>query len=252
MTKTKVTIKTVAEDAGVSVAAVSKVIRNAYGVSDGLREKVQRSIDKLNYRPSTAARAMRGKTYSIGILIFGIDNPFILEMLDGVLEHLSGVNYKHFISTGKGKLSLEVELVDTMIDSRVDGLIMISPRLTPDELAAYGRKTPLVVIGHHEADSRVFDTINSDDFLGAALATESLIQAGHKNIHMIAAEGASSAWDVCKFRQSGYLYAMEQHGLEEKIHIEQISERSEQLLSRQCYPVRQQPDYILRSFLYEY
>ena len=65
----KVTIRNVAEDAGVSVAAVSKVLRNAYGVSDGLRRNVLQSIDKLGYRPSTAARGMRGRTFSIGILV---------------------------------------------------------------------------------------------------------------------------------------------------------------------------------------
>ena len=65
--KGRITIRTVAADAGVSVAAVSKVLRNAYGVSDALRLKVETSIGKLGYRPSVAARGMRGQTYTIGV-----------------------------------------------------------------------------------------------------------------------------------------------------------------------------------------
>ena len=59
----KVTIRTVARDAGVSVAAVSKVLRSAYGVSPGLRERVMASIEKLGYRPNKAARGCAGRTH---------------------------------------------------------------------------------------------------------------------------------------------------------------------------------------------
>ena len=62
-----VTIDDVARAAGVSRAAVSKVIRNAYGVSDAMRVKVQAAITELDYRPSVAARAMRGTSYTLGV-----------------------------------------------------------------------------------------------------------------------------------------------------------------------------------------
>src|SRR6516225_10343240 len=65
----RITIRTVAADAGVSVAAVSKVLRNAYGVSDDLRKRVNRSIETLGYRPSRAARGLRGQTFTIGVLV---------------------------------------------------------------------------------------------------------------------------------------------------------------------------------------
>ena len=68
-TRDRVTIRDVAHDAGVSVAAVSKVLRNAYGVSEVLRTKVEISIEKLNYRPSVAARAMRGRTQTVGVQV---------------------------------------------------------------------------------------------------------------------------------------------------------------------------------------
>ena len=58
----RVTIRTVAEDAGVSVAAVSKVLREAYGVSDALRSRVQASMRKLSSRPRAEARGTPGRT----------------------------------------------------------------------------------------------------------------------------------------------------------------------------------------------
>ena len=80
----RVTIKTVAEDAGVSVAAVSKVLRDAYGVSEALRAKVQASMEKLGYRPHAAARGMRGQTYTLGMILPDIHNPFFTDIVAGV------------------------------------------------------------------------------------------------------------------------------------------------------------------------
>ena len=90
----RVTIKTVAADAGVSVAAVSKVLRDAYGVSDALRARVQASMEKLNYRPHAAARAMRGRTYTLGVLLPDMRNPFFADILAGLNEALDRTQYQ--------------------------------------------------------------------------------------------------------------------------------------------------------------
>ena len=78
--RTSVTIEDVAAHAGVSRAAVSKVIRDAYGVSDAMRAKVEASIAELGYRPRVSARAMRGATYTLGIEIPTIRNPFFSKI----------------------------------------------------------------------------------------------------------------------------------------------------------------------------
>ena len=70
------TIEDVAREAGVSRAAVSKVIRDAYGVSGSMRERVNAAIERLGYRPRVSARAMRGSTFTLGIEIPEFDNPF--------------------------------------------------------------------------------------------------------------------------------------------------------------------------------
>src|SRR6478752_8205216 len=94
-TKTgRVTIKTVAADAGVSVAAVSKVLRDAYGVSDSLRARVQASMEKLGYRPHAAARGMRGQTYTLGVILPDIHNPFFSDIVAGINTALERTQYQ--------------------------------------------------------------------------------------------------------------------------------------------------------------
>ena len=109
ITKTgRITIKTVAADAGVSVAAVSKVLRDAYGVSDALRARVQASMEKLNYRPHAGARAMRGRTYTLGILLPDMRNPFFADILAGVNEALDRTQYQTMIGVSRSAETIEM------------------------------------------------------------------------------------------------------------------------------------------------
>ena len=216
----RVTIRTVAADAGVSVAAVSKVLRNAYGVSDLLRDKVTKSIGRLGYRPSVAARGMRGQTYTIGILLIEIANPFIPEIIDGVNAVLQPSNYKALMGMGHSATAIEASLIESMIDNRMDGLILIAPRMAGETLAHFARQIPVVAIGHHEASATDFDTVNSDERRGVAIVVEALRQRGHSDIAMLSMEDpAATAANVVYQRELGYMAAMQQTGLGDKARI---------------------------------
>ena len=205
----KPTIKTVAADAGVSVAAVSKVLRNAYGVSESLRKNVLESIDRLGYRPSTAARGMRGKTYTVGILLGDMTNPFLPAVVDGVHAVMEPSNFKAMIGVGRGRRQIESSLIESMIDNRMDGLILVAPRLAGDLLAEFAQKIPLVVIGHHEPSATTFDTINCDDDLGGRLATEALLAQGYETIEMLSLmDKEGGKFDVYQSREQGFAQVM--------------------------------------------
>ena len=219
----RVTIRTVAADSGVSVAAVSKVLRNAYGVSDALRLKVEASIQKLGYRPSVAARGMRGQTYTIGVLLVEISNPFLPSVIDGINGVLEPSNYKALLGVGRSKASLESSLIESMIDNRMDGLILVAPRMSGPTLEAFARQIPVVAVAHHEP-SRAFDTINTDDRLGGRLATAALITAGHRDIAMVSYEAdRDHATNVSYEREIGYGQAMAAAGLAENARILRFS-----------------------------
>lgn len=216
----KVTIRTVAEDAGVSVTAVSNVLRDAYGVSEAMREKVLLSIAKLGYRPSTAARAMRGRTYTVGVLALDIANPFVNEVVGGIQQAIEAASFKLMIGVGRGQSRLESSLIETMIDTRMDGLLLIAPHLQPETLDRFSRQIPMVLIGHHEFEASSFDTANCDDEEGARMAVRALHNAGHRNIRMISLPHRElSEADVSVRREAGYKMEMRDLGLADKISV---------------------------------
>jgi LacI family transcriptional regulator len=239
----RVTIRTVAADAGVSVAAVSKVLRNAYGVSDTLRQNVMTSIDRLGYRPSVAARGMRGQTYTIGILLVEIANPYLPEIIDGVNDVLGPSNYQAMVGIGRSNMPLEASLIESMIDYHMDGLILVSPQMAGASLSKFARQIPIVALAHHEPTSVDFDTVNADDQSGARLATNALLLRGYADTTMISLGGSGvEETNVARQREIGYLAAMAQAGLERHariIHLPSAPHDSEGLIrALLCEPQR--------------
>lgn len=210
----RVTIRTVAAHAGVSVAAVSKVLRNAYGVSDALRRRVEESIELLDYRPSRAARGLRGRTYTIGLLLVDISNPFLPEVIAGVNGVLAPSNYRAMIGVGEAKTQLETSLIESMIDYKMDGLVLVAPRLPSEVISRFARQIPIVAVGYHDPAAADFDTVNCDDQRGAALAVEALLERGYREIGMLslgAREGHKVS--VVHQREKGFRQAMAAAGL---------------------------------------
>ena len=82
-------------------------------------------------------------------------------------------------------MPLEASLIELMIDFNMDGLILIAPQMGSDLLAKYARQIPMVVVGHHEVTAATFDTINSDDQEGAAIAVKAFLELGLKDIGML-------------------------------------------------------------------
>ena len=216
----RVTIRHVAEDAGVSVAAVSKVLRSAYGVSDQLRLKVEASIEKLNYRPSFAARGMRGKTYTIGILVIELTNPFLPGVIESANQRLSEGGYKSLVGVGRSVTQLEASMIEAMIDNRMDGILLIAPRTSGKLLEKFARQIPIVAVAHHEKNALTFDTVNSDDRTGGRLAVQALLSRGCSDIVMVGYDmSTSEASEVAIQREAGYMDAMKAAGFEAKARI---------------------------------
>ena len=223
----RITIRHVAEHAGVSVAAVSKVLRNAYGVSEALRKKVEHSIDLLKYRPSTAARAMRGRTYTVGILVRELTNPFVPVLLEGIDAGLEKANYKAMVGVGRAAMKIETSMIESMIDTRMDGLILIAPQISGAVIAEYAQQIPIVVIAHHEPQAQLYDTVNSDDFRGAEMAVEALKAAGHDDIAMLSYNGSQNLASVVSVpREAGYRSAMQRLDLHDRTRILRLSHQA--------------------------
>jgi hypothetical protein len=160
----RVTIADVAARASVSPAAVSKVLRNAYGVSPDMRARVRQAMTDLKYRPHAAARGMRGQTYTIGVMLPEIRNPFFPDIIDGVTEQLGGTDYQVLIGAGGGDPDSNARVTDAMIDRRMDGLILVGPLIRQRQLEDTARTVPTVVIGRH-GKSASYDAVVDDDIM---------------------------------------------------------------------------------------
>ena len=212
----RATIKDVAERAGVSRAAVSKVLRNAYGLSDGMRIKVEAAMEALSYRPQTAARGLRGSTYTLGVVMPNISNPFYPDILDGIVHALDGTQYQPLLGVRLSDERSEASLVDTMMDRKLDGFIMIAPLFTHAYLSNLAKIVPTVIIGRHDREGG-FDTVNNDDELGAQMVVDHFVSLGHRRIAHVGMEKLFEASDTNppNIRLNGYLSAMRRHGLEQ-------------------------------------
>ncbi|ALN75555.1 MULTISPECIES: LacI family DNA-binding transcriptional regulator [unclassified Aureimonas] len=216
----RATIRTVASDAGVSVSAVSKVLRNAYGVSDGLKERVNASIQRLGYRPNASARGMRGRSYTLGVVLSDIRNPFFSEIMIGIGTVLAETPYQPLLGVSNSAVGTERTLVEAMVDRQMDGLIFLAPRMPLALLDEAAQRIPTVVIGHHRPEAEHYDTINNDDALGAEMVVDRLAEAGLRRIaHVSLALTPDESFAVTAHREIGYRRAMQRRGLDRWIEV---------------------------------
>jgi LacI family transcriptional regulator len=214
ISRSRVTIQDVADAAGVSRAAVSKVIRDAYGVSPAMRSRVLETIERLEYRPSVSARGMRGATLTLGIEIPEIANQFFAKVLSGITSSLSETPYQLIIAPTEKSSREGYRAIEALADRQVDGIIAVSPLVDPTWLERFAATMPLVMLGRHD-DSTNYDTVVGDDALGTSLAMRHLIDLGHSDIvHLapsdaVTREGTGTPHSI---RLSGYLEAMNRAG----------------------------------------
>ncbi len=241
----RVTITDVASHAQVSTTAVSKVIRNAYGVSPAMKDRVQAAIEELGYRPHAAARGMRGRTFTIGVLLPDLRSPFFAEILDGLTEQLGDTEYQAIMIQGGTTHKSERRAIDALADRQVDGILIVAPIAAKTRLEELARDIPTVVLARHER-SAVYDTVFADDDAGAQLAVEHLIDLGHRRIAHIAHQDNARARPadlLHVIRAETYKRVMRDHGCGDEIAIATTSysaegglEGARELLSRSPRP----------------
>jgi len=237
-TKRSTTIEDVARVAGVSRAAVSKVIRDAYGVSPEMRARVESAIEELSYRPRASARAMRGSSYTIGVEIPQMDNQFFPKIINGAAAALAGTQYQLIIAPAGPHHDQGPAAIEVLADRQVDGIVAISSGVAPEWLENLGRSVPLVMIGRHH-ESVNYDTLVGDDLLGAELAVRHLFDLGHRRIvHLTLAEngpdtqpGTPHGMRVLAYRQTMHDLGLEPEIIWAAMSPDVVLDRIQRLLS---------------------
>lgn len=183
----KITIKTVAERANVSVATVSHVLNNTRPVSTKTRERVEQVIRELGYKPNMTARNFKaGKNNAIGIIVPDIANYFFASIIEEVEAIVGKQGYTILIANTKETQSKELQHIQMLSSSLVDGLIIASTFDDYDSISnQFSDDFPVVFIDRiPKKCSR--DCITISDETAMRSATESLISSGHRRIGYIA------------------------------------------------------------------
>ena len=198
------TIRDVARLAGVSKSLVSTVIRGDAGVSDKSREAVLRAVAQLGYRPNAMARGLvQRRTKIVGVMVNDLSNPFFADVVSGIQQRARELGYKVLFSTGDRQQELEEGAIESLLELRVDGLVLAGPRVDDRTITTVGRSVPLVVL-HRPTGFPSSDSITNDDPAGAEMAVDYCASLGHTRIAHI--DGGSGAGAVG--RRVGYERAM--------------------------------------------
>lgn len=203
------TILDIAARAGVSKSLVSLVLRDSPSVSEAKRQAVLAAAAELGYRPNAVARSLvRRRTNMLGVMLSDFHNTFFADVLDGIESRAGEDGYRALVNTGHRTATGEADAIDALLELRTDGLILAAPVLEAKRILEAARTVPTVLVSRALSGAAV-DSVTSDDAAGAALAVDHLVELGHRDIaHVDGGNGAGADG-----RRSGYLQAMERHGL---------------------------------------
>lgn len=206
------TIKDVAKEAGVSIATVSRVVNKSPKASKSAVESVTKAMKKLGYRPNEAARSLVSqKTNTIGVVVGDVSDPFF-GLLIKTVDKIAYQNGKHtLIGNGYHTPEHERDAIELLIKNRCDALIVHSKGLKDEELIHYAKEVKGMVLINRFIEEIADRCISLDNFEGAYLATEHLIQNGHKKIACLSSNHNIEDADA---RKLGYLAALKKNGIE--------------------------------------
>ena len=201
-----ITIDDVARAASVSRQTVSRVLNGKGEISQATRERVQRVIAELGYRPNLLARSLITRTtHTIGLVVPDISQPFFPEIARGIKEHAHAAGYQMLLAYTAEQPMQEVESLHQLREQRVDGVIVANSRLDPDTLAEVLEGLGPVVLTNRSLPGPFGSVIWSGYESGARRLTEHLLERGHTRIGYLDAEPATTAGAE---RFYGYLQAL--------------------------------------------
>ncbi|MER1999801.1 MAG: LacI family DNA-binding transcriptional regulator, partial [Lysinibacillus sp.] len=126
-----VTIYDVAREANVSMATVSRVVNGNQNVKPATRKKVLEVIERLEYRPNAVARGLASKkTTTIGVIIPDISNNLYAELVRGIEDIATMYQYNIILANSDQNEEKELTLLDTMLGKQVDGIVMMTDKVT--------------------------------------------------------------------------------------------------------------------------
>jgi len=206
----KLTINDVAREAKVSKGTVSRILNNSRLVKTETRNRVLNIIEKLNYEPNYLAQSLSTKrTYTLGLVLEDISNPFFSAIAKGVDDVARKNNFGVLLYSTNYDEIIEKQYILSSFKRRIDGIIItpVKPESKNVKLIS-SKNVPFILINcwsHKDGISYIV----SDNFKGAYIAVDYLVKLGHKRIAYIGGPNIQG----CNERFRGYKKAIEDGGI---------------------------------------
>ena len=214
--KHRTSLKDLAKELGVSIATVSRALRNSPEIGAEMQEKVKALAKKLNYRPNPFAQSLRKEAPRvIGVVVPNLVTHYYAAVLDGIEDEARESGYSVICANTHEDSEREVQAIDNFISLHVEGIIACLAQSTTDykhfeEISQMS--IPLVFFGRTCLSDK-FSCVTANGDVAAQEATQHLIDTGSRRIAFI---GGPNHLDMVRRRKHGYLEALR----ENKIPIE--------------------------------
>jgi LacI family transcriptional regulator len=180
-------------------------------VKEETRQRVLEAAQRLGYVANASARSLAGgRSNIIGLLVPGLDNGYIGEVARGVDEALSVANYDLMLYTTHRQHGKETTYVRSIINSLTDGLILVVPLVTDYLKELQAQRFPYVLVDQHDPSDQS-NVVDATNWQGAYIATEYLINLGHRRIGLIAGTPQIAS---AQERLAGYKAALADHQID--------------------------------------
>ena len=181
----KYSIEEIASICNVSKATVSRVINHkTKGVGEETRERVQKVIEELNYRPNILARGVAtARSSTVGVIVPDVSNFFYPKVIRGIIDYMDSVGYSVILGNSDYNPEKEAEQLLRMMDNRVDGIILcsgVSNSVFLEDFKKY--KVPLGLLGRSFDSSLSVVSITGNNESGGFMSTNYLLSGGKKKV----------------------------------------------------------------------
>lgn len=199
-----ITVYDIADEAGVSVSTVSRVLNNSAPVKEKTRARVIKVMDKYNFQPNALARSLSKKrTKTIGFILPDITNPFFSEVYVKAERAALDLGYSIFLSNTMNDSEVESIYLKTLVEKQVDGIIFMGGRVNEtrtdvrfaEEMKVIMKKTPIVMI-NGEMEGVDCYRVKTDEADGFRKGLNYLLSLGHKEIALVGGIKGITSTDI--------------------------------------------------------
>jgi LacI family transcriptional regulator len=207
-----ITLVELAQAAGVSVSTVSRALSNGkYPLRKETRQKILQLAEEMGYKPNLVARSLQSsRSHLVGVIVDRMQSPFAAATVQGIQDGLLKAGYSISIAYSNRDQAVAIEAINSFYSHQVDGVIILNSWLhTFNDPILSLQDRPFVFVNRVFSD-RIQNCVAPGDRQGARLATQHLVDLGHRRIGYI---NGMEDWIEAQNRLAGYREVLVEHGL---------------------------------------